>query len=109
MINTKIFYAKLCLVDYECCVNSHKEEKSESHCIKHRIIEEMGFVLFLEYVKNLNRFKGNTGYSKQREQGTNGRNMDTYYTFHLLCCSWHQIIGNPTQDDINVRETYYLI
>ena len=42
----------------ECCANSQKEEKSAGNCIKHKIIEEVGFMLFLEYIKNLNRLKG---------------------------------------------------
>lgn len=45
------------LLTIECCASSQKEEKSADNCIKHKIIEEVGFMLFLEYIKNLNRFK----------------------------------------------------
>lgn len=43
------------------------EKRSEGDCFKHRIVEEVGFTLFLDCIKNLKKLKENVGYSKQKE------------------------------------------
>lgn len=66
----------MCIIYNKCYTNSKKEEKSEGTCIKHKIIEEVGFMWFLECVKNLNRLKGKHVF-KATEQGNNDMKMNT--------------------------------
>lgn len=40
-----------------CWANSEKE-KSDGNYVKHKIIEEVSFMLFREHTKNLNKLKG---------------------------------------------------
>ena len=68
ILNTEIFYAKLCFIDHECCGNSQGEKKGEDNYVKPKVIEEVNFLLFLEYVKNLSRLKGK--YSVFKAKGT---------------------------------------
>lgn len=57
-------------------VQIQRKEKSEVACIEHKIIEEVGFMWFLECVKNLNRLKGKHVF-KATEQDNNGMKMNT--------------------------------
>lgn len=57
ILNTKIL-CQLSFIDHECCANSQREKKGEGNYVKPKITEEVSFLLFPEYVKNLNRLKG---------------------------------------------------
>lgn len=57
ILNTKIL-CQLSFIDHECCANSQREKKGEGNYVKPKITEGVSFLLFPEYVKNLNRLKG---------------------------------------------------